>query len=391
MRTLDKVRERNPRTVIGLMSGTSCDGVDVACASIERLEEGVQFELLAFSEVPFPGDLRERLLALAEVETSRMDHLCAANFDLARFYVEAIRQTCAHGDLALDCIDLIGSHGQTVHHLPEAGATLQIGEPSVLAEAFRVPVVADFRPADLAAGGQGAPLVPYVDYLLLRDVGKGRAVQNLGGIGNVTYLPPGCAAEEVVAFDTGPANMVIDGVVQNLTGGRQACDHDGRMAAQGRVDGELVRQMLTMPFFQRPPPKSTGREDFGAGFIDCFLRTGEARGLAPDDLVASASALTVESMALGYERFLKTRGPIDEIILSGGGALNPTLVKWIRERFSDGSRVVLSDDYGLPVPAKEAICFAVLANETIDGRPNNLPSATGAKRPVVLGKVVLPE
>jgi len=227
-----------------------------------------------------------------------------------------------------------------------------------------------------------------VDFLLLRDARLGRAVQNLGGIGNVTYLPPGRGAEEVLAFDTGPGNMVIDGVVRRLTDGGQLCDRDGAMAAEGQIDHELVSDLLEAPFYADPPPKSTGREQFGARFVGEFLKEGHRRGLGPNDLVATATALTVESLALAYERFLWPAGPVDEIILSGGGTLNATLVLWIHECFTD-CRVVRSDEFGLPVSAKEAMCFAVLADESIEGRPNNLPSATGAKRPVVLGKIVL--
>jgi anhydro-N-acetylmuramic acid kinase len=391
VKSLDKVRSKNPRLVVGLMSGTSCDGVNVAFVDIQRAGEAVRAKLRAFSESAFPDDLRRTLLSLAEVKTSRIDTLCAANFALARHYVECVRAACQEHRIPLDAIDLIGSHGQTVHHLPEAGATLQIGEPSVLAEALYVPVVADFRPKDMAAGGQGAPLVPYVDFLLLRDAKAGRAAQNLGGIGNVTYLPPACSAEQVIAFDTGPGNMVIDGVVQRLTQGQMRYDRDGKLALAGRSDDELVASMLQDPFFRRPPPKSTGRERFGAAFVGNLIAQGRARGLGPEDIVATATALTVESIALAYKMFLSPAGPIDEIILSGGGALNPTLVAWLRRRFGSRSRVASSDQYGIPLAAKEAMCFAVLADETVEGRPNNLPSATGASRPVVLGKIVLPE
>ncbi|MBI2191781.1 MAG: anhydro-N-acetylmuramic acid kinase [Planctomycetes bacterium] len=390
MTLLERTRQKNPRLVAGLMSGTSCDGVDVALVEIRRKEGKVLIRLRGFSQVPFCDDFRRALLALAEVETSRIDRLCALNVELARVYADALRMACTASQVGPGDIDLIGSHGQTVHHLPEAGATLQIGEPSVLAEAFRRPVVADFRPKDLAAGGQGAPLVPYVDYLVLHHGHLGRAVQNLGGIGNVTYLPPGASPEQVVAFDTGPGNMVMDGLAHLLSDGRTSFDRGGAMSARGRADHTLVQEMLGHPYFALTPPKSTGREVFGMAYVHGLVERGRARGLGPDDLMATAAALTVESMALGYERFLKWHGPIHEIILSGGGALNPTLFGLIRDRFPS-ARVALSDEFGLPVSAKEAIAFAVLADETLEGRPNNLPSATGARRPVVLGKIVLPD
>ena len=390
MKTLDQVKEKNPRIVAGLMSGTSCDGVDVAIVQVVRNEQKVTAELRAFSEHPFPPDLRSTLLALAEVSTSRIDDLCAANFEIARHYVKAIRATCSEQDVSSDEIDLIGSHGQTVHHLPDKGATLQIGEPAVLAEMFGVPVVADFRTRDMAAGGQGAPLVPYVDFLLLRDGQLGRAVQNIGGIANVTYLRPGGSAEEVIAFDTGPGNMVIDGLVHQLTDGKQNFDNDGEWAGRGRVVKEWLDALMDQPYFSQPPPKSTGREMFGAGFVQDLLEEAKSREISDDDLMTTATALTAESIARAYERILQPAGPIDEIILSGGGVGNSTLVRMIHELLPE-CRLCSSDEFGLPSAAKEAISFAILANETIDCRPNNLPSATGASRAVVLGKVVLPD
>lgn len=372
------------------MSGTSCDGVDVALVEVRREADRISAALRGFRQMPFPQDMRQVLLDLAEVETSRIDRLCAANFFLAKHYVSALRIACMELRIPENEIDLIGSHGQTVHHMPAQGATLQIGEPSVLAEAFRVPVIADFRPKDLAAGGQGAPLVPYVDFLLLSDPARGRAVQNLGGIGNVTYLPPSPTPDQVVAFDTGPGNMVMDGLVNQLTGGHLTYDRDGQIAAKGQVKSELLHRLLENSFFAQPPPKSTGRELFGSAFIQEFLRMGRACSMTHEDLVATATALTVESMALGYDRFVKPLGPIHEIILSGGGAKNPILMGSIRRRF-DRALVRVSDEFGIPSAAKEALCFAVLADETLEGRPNNLPSATGARRPVVLGKIVLPD
>jgi len=379
---------KDPRLVVGLMSGTSCDGVDVAFVEIERSGQKIEFQLRHFSEIPFDPEFRSRLLALAEVETSRIDQLCITNFELARVYTEAIRAAATEASIPLEDIDLIGSHGQTIHHLPEYGATLQIGEPSIIAESLGVPVVADFRPMDVAAGGQGAPLIPYVDYLLLRDGRNGRAIQNIGGIGNVTWLPPGCSPEQVIAFDTGPGNMLLDALMTKLTAGEETFDDRGESAARGRACPDLLNELLAHPYFEYPPPKSTGRELFGQEFVETVLEKANVLDLSDHDIMATATAFTVESIRLSYERFLLPNGPIDEIIVSGGGAKNQTIMHGLQSAFQDRSRVTTSDEFGLPSSAKEAIAFAILASETIDGRPNNLPSATGADRPVVLGKVV---
>ncbi|MDA1139241.1 MAG: anhydro-N-acetylmuramic acid kinase [Planctomycetota bacterium] len=376
------------RLVVGLMSGTSCDGVDVAFVEIERREGKVEFNLRHFAEFPFEQELRSRLLALAEIETCRIDQLCITNFQLARFYTRVIKAAAAEASIPLDSIDLIGSHGQTIHHLPEQGATLQIGEPSVIAEAFGVPVVADFRPMDMAAGGQGAPLVPYVDYLLLRHEKNGRAIQNIGGIGNVTWLPPVCSPDQVIAFDTGPGNMLLDALMAKLTGGEKLFDASGDFAARGKVCREVLNQLLSHPYFESPPPKSTGRELFGSHFVESLLQKSEALALNNQDIMATATAFTVESIRLSYDRFLLPNGPVDELIASGGGVKNKTIMRGLQSAFEGRCRVTTSDEFGLPSAAREAISFAILANETIDGRPNNLPSATGAGRAVVLGKVV---
>ena len=382
------LRDKNPRLVVGLMSGTSCDGVDVAFVEIGRTDEKVEFSLRHFAEFPFEHALRSRLLALAEIETSRIDQLCITNFELARFYTKVIKAAAAEASISLDTIDLIGSHGQTIHHLPEYGATLQIGEPSIMAEAFGVPVVADFRPMDMAAGGQGAPLVPYVDYLLLRDEQNGRAIQNIGGIGNVTWLPPGCSPNQVIAFDTGPGNMLLDALMARLTNGEKSFDDSGDFAARGEVCRDLLSQLLSHPYFESPPPKSTGRELFGNHFVESLLQKSETLALNHQDIMATATAFTVESIRLSYTRFLLPNGPVDELIVSGGGVKNQTIMRGLHSAFEGLCRVTTSDEFGLPSSAREAISFAILANETIDGRPNNLPSATGAERGVVLGKVV---
>lgn len=289
-------------------------------------------------------------------------------------------------------VALIGSHGQTIQHLPQPAAlagrriaaTLQIGEPCVIAERTGVTTVADFRPRDMACGGQGAPLVPYVDYLLLRHRRRGRLVLNLGGIANFTWLPPACRAADVLAFDTGPGNMLLDALVGLLTRGCRTYDRDGAMAARGCVSQPLLRSLLRHPYLRRRPPKSTGRETFGVPFAERLLRES---ALPPKDLLATVTAFTAASVRDAYDRFIRPLGRADEVIASGGGCHNRTLMRRLADAFAS-IPVRTSDDFGIPVDAKEAMAFAILAHETIVGRPGNLPSATGERRAVLLGKIV---
>jgi anhydro-N-acetylmuramic acid kinase len=261
-------------------------------------------------------------------------------------------------------------------------STLQIGEPAVIAERTMVPVVADFRKADIAAGGEGAPLTPYLDYILHRSPDRGRVLQNIGGIANLTYLPADAKLGDVVAFDTGPGNMVIDAVATRLAS--EPFDRDGRIAAKGKADQSLLEELMGHPYFARSPPKTTGREEFGGSYAAEFLRICGERGLGLEDAAATATALTVESIARAYEELLPEGGAIDEVYLSGGGAKNLFLAESLRERL-DPIPVGLNDELGLPGDAKEAVLIAVLANEHLAGNPGNVPGATGARRPVVLG------
>lgn len=371
------------------MSGTSADGVDVAVIDIGP--RGV--EVVAFGTVAYPASLRQRVFHLFDPKTARIDDLCHLNVVLGEVFAEALVRVCKRSRVRLDSIDLVGSHGQTVCHLPEGRrwgkrrvrSTLQIGEPCVIAERTGITTVADFRPRDVAAGGEGAPLVPYVDYLLLADKRRSRAVQNIGGIANVTYLPAGGGVEDVIAFDTGPGNMMIDRVVERVTRGRRAYDAGGRTAARGTVDETLLAELLRHPYLKRRPPKSTGRETFGAPCADAVYDRARAKRIPPPDILATVTALTAESIALAYRRHLP--GGVDEVILCGGGARNRTLVGRLRTLVAPAI-VLRTDDFGLDADAKEAVSFAVLAYETLRGRPGNVPAATGAKRPVVLGKIV---
>ena len=326
-----------------------------------------------------------------------MADISQANFALGEVFAQAVLDLAGSAGVRLDEIEAIGSHGQTIWHQPrpaawggmEVNSTLQIGEPAVIAERTGITVVADFRVRDMAAGGQGAPLVPYVDYLLFKDAQLARAIQNIGGIANVTYIPSGreCEAgpETVVAFDTGPGNMVIDAVVKALSGGRQAMDRDGRWAAAGRVQADFLADLLAHPYFAIRPPKTTGREEFGEQYAAGVMAAAQARGLAAADTVATVTALTARTIADAYKAFLPALP--DQVILGGGGARNPTLRSRLRDELP-GVAITSHEAFGIPDEAKEAMAFAILASECLDGQSNNLPSATGARRPVVMGKIV---
>lgn len=375
---------RTDLRVIGLMSGTSCDGVDAALVRVRRRGGALRASLETFASTPYPSAMRRRLLRVAGGAAVPVSEIAALGVALGERFTAAV-ETLRRGAPA---VDLVGCHGHTVHHDP-AGArvTWQLGEAAVIAVRTGITTVADFRPADVAAGGEGAPLVPLAHAALFRDAKRGRAVQNLGGIGNVTYLPSGRGIAGVRAFDTGPGNIVIDGVVRRLSHGRAWLDRGGARAARGRVDEALVVRLLRHEMFRREPPKSTGRELFDDAYVDAFLAAGRRRRLSDDDLVATATALTAASCADAYRRFLLPRGPIDEVVLCGGGAANPTLVAMLRATLSFAS-LRTTAELGVPPQAVEAVAFAVLAAATVWGLPGNVPAATGAAGALVLGKIV---
>jgi anhydro-N-acetylmuramic acid kinase len=374
--------------VAGLMSGTSADGVDVAIVDLA----GASAALVAFATYPYPANIRSQVLESSGGGGSVAD-LCHLNFALGEIFAAAVIRLCRESGVPLDSIDLVGSHGQTVCHLPKGRrfggkvlrSTLQTGEPSVIAERTGITTVADFRPRDIAAGGQGAPLVPLADYLLFGDAHLTRAVQNIGGIANVTFMPAGCSRARVSAFDTGPGNMLMDALVGLATGGKRRFDRNGATAARGSVDGRLLAALMRHPFLAKKPPKTTGREDFGAAFAESVFKKAQRRRMSTADMLATAAAYTAESIAAAYVKFLPCRP--DEVILCGGGARNQTLVQMLRERVAP-TVLRTTDDFGIDADAKEAVSFAILAAETIRGNPGNVPSATGAGHAAVLGKVV---
>ena len=383
------------RRIIGLMSGTSADGIDAAVIGLRETDDGLSVTVLAFNTSGYPDGLRAKIMDVSDPETSRIDELCRLHFELGELFAAAAVDVTRSAGLALKDIDLIGSHGQTVHHLPErkerfgaeTGATLQIGDPSVIAQRTGVVTVGDFRTADVARGGQGAPLVPYVDYLLFKHPAKARGLVNLGGIANLTVLPADPDPVDVLAFDTGPANMLIDAVALSET--EQSMDRDGAGARRGTPSEELVENVLSIPYFERTPPKSTGRELFGGPCADALLCGGKNAGLKQDDMLATATEITVRSIRDAYHRFVEPATPLDELIVSGGGAKNSFMMERLSQVLSP-VEVVTSDERGLSSDAKEAVAFAILADQTVRGRPGSLPGATGADRPAVLGKICLP-
>lgn len=389
--------DKSEKWVIGLMSGTSLDGIDAAVVRVTGCGAETGVELVHFLSEPYPPEVRARLRELCTRERSDVALVCGMNFYLGERFAQAALAAAAAAGLSMNEIDLISSHGQTVWHIPadDAGdpflvrSTLQIGDLSVIAKRTGVPVVGDFRTADMAVGGQGAPLVPYADYLLFRSEETGRIAQNIGGIANCTVIPAGAKPEDVYAFDTGPGNMVIDRIVSLLTDGRRHYDEGGAWAAEGRVDEELVEEALGDPYFHQPPPKTTGREQFGEAYARAWLDKAKRRGLREADIVASATALTARSIADSYLKFVLPNTPVHEVIVSGGGAHNRTLLGMLADLLPE-VRIRRSGDFGVHEDAKEAVVFALLGNDFMHGIANQLPRATGAERPTVMGKLALP-
>ena len=394
--------------VAGVMSGTSADGINVALVKFSSAAASPPLSargrgrprhtfhtLLAHEEYSFRAPVRRLILELMNAELARVADLARLNFLLGELYAEAVIKTARKHRAK---VDLIGCHGQTLYHQGTAerflgrklAVTWQTGEGAVIAARVGVPVVTDFRPADMAAGGKGAPLVPFLDYLFYRAQGRSgadRIAQNIGGIANLTAIPAGASLGQVLAFDTGPGNMVIDAVMDELLGRRY--DRNGKVAASGKALDRVLAQLMRAPFFRQKPPRTAGREEFGREYVARFLQLCD--GASKPDVVATATALTARSIADAVERFVIPRfgaRRVRQMIVSGGGAKNPTLMAMLRREL-EALRIGLhfSDEFGLPAEAKEAVAFALLAHETWHRRPSNVPSATGAKRPAILGKI----
>ena len=381
--------EKPSRRIIGLMSGTSADGVTAALTEIAGTGADATIRLLAHGTYPYPEGVRACLFSLFTPGASTVRDVCEMNFVVGGCFASAALRLLQEHGLSPGDADLVGSHGQTVWHQPRAepvagvaaASTLQIGEPAVISKDTGLPVVADFRKADIAAGGQGAPLTPYLDYTLQRSPTKSRVLQNIGGIANLTFIPASAAHKDVIAFDTGPGNMIMDAVAHHYTG--LSHDVDGRLARSGSVHPGLLSMLLKHPYYGWAPPKTTGREEFGEQYAAEVIAHGELLGLKPGDIAATVTALTAETIAAAYGRHLP--GAVDEVYVSGGGSRNPALMDMLRDRLS--APVHDYSELGFPEEAKEAVLVALLANEHVMGTPGNLPSATGARERVVLGSL----
>ena len=399
MKNFFELLKKDKKIVIGLMSGTSVDGIDAAI--VEITGDGLETEvgLIAFETFPFPSGVPQRILALCQPDTGHVDDICEMNFYIGHLFAEAVKHILQESGMRASDIDLIGSHGQTIHHLPKDAdidsnvshypSTLQIGEPAVIAHETGVPTIADFRVADMAAGGQGAPLVSYIDYLIFCDSVKTIGLLNIGGIANLTVLPANGTFDSVCAADTGPGNMCIDAVITEITEGTERYDKAGQRATQGTPHQRLIDEWLKHRFFQLSPPKTTGREMFGHTYAMECLEACRKHQLSDNDCISTLTELTVQTITEYIEQFITGKNPIDILYISGGGVHNQTIMRRLGEQLPN-TAVEPVDNSGISADAKEAIAFAILANETLHGNAGNLPSATGASVRKILGKFVLP-
>jgi len=394
------------RYVVGLMSGTSVDGIDAALVEISGSPQSPKVHLKAFDNTPFPSSVREKIFRLFDPKTADVESIGYMNFLLGELYADASLAIMKKAGLQPEDVYAIGSHGQTIWHAPVYEApdgvpvhyTVQIGEGSVIALKTGVPTVSDFRTADMAAGGQGAPLVPFTEYLLYRKQEETVLLQNIGGIGNITVIPAGCGPEKVFAFDTGPGNMIIDAAVCAITGGKENCDLGGARAARGKVCEEMLQYLQQDPYYTKELPKSTGREYFGVQYTDTIRGMQKELAISDDDLIATVTDLTAWSIADAYERYILPAlggksSPLaaKQLVVGGGGSYNQTLMTFLARRMEAfGVQVCTQEAVGGNSDAKEAVAFALLADRCMHGLCGNLPSVTGAKLPVVMGKISLP-
>ncbi|MBS7816211.1 anhydro-N-acetylmuramic acid kinase AnmK [Wohlfahrtiimonas chitiniclastica] len=375
---------------IGIMSGTSLDGIDVALVKIKGINESTQCTLIHYDSYPYDEHIRAAVLRVSHPETSNVAELCALNFELGKLYSDAVSRLLKDHDFKSP-LDFIAMHGQTIYHIPKAtdeycASTLQIGDPARLAYDHHTTVISNFRPMDMMAGGQGAPLVPYTEYLLLRSTTHNRLLQNIGGIGNITVLPKNCTMDEVFAFDTGPGNMMINGAMQYFY--QLPYDDQGQIAARGQVIPELLNDLMNDPYFKESPPKATGRELFGETRIQSIC---EQYANQADNVIATFTELTAKSIANAIEQFIQPMLALnldDELIIAGGGAYNLHLVSRI-EHYLPMLKVKTQEDIGLNSDAKEAVAFAVLGHQTLNRQPSNLTTATGAAHSMILGNITL--
>ncbi len=387
------------RHVVGMMSGTSVDGVDAALVEISGTDSEPKVKLLAFENKPYPPQVREKIFSLFTPANATVDKVGYMNFLLGEIYAKSALSVIEKAGMKPEKIDVIGSHGQTIWHAPipespdgiPVAYTVQIGEGSVIAERTGILTVSDFRVADMAAGGQGAPLVPFSEYLLYRREKETILLQNIGGIGNMTVMPAGAKPRDVFAFDTGPGNMIIDAVISAVTGGEKTYDAGGETAAKGRVCNALLDILKEEPYYRQPLPKTTGREHFGVQYTEKILGWWKENPIPVEDLLATVTDLTAYSIADAYERYVLPKYRASEIIVGGGGSYNATLLRFMKERFAPhGVAVRTQEDLGLSSDAKEAVAFALMADCCMRGKANTLPSVTGAEHPAVMGKISQP-
>ncbi len=384
--------ERKNHVVIGLMSGTCTDGVDAALVKIKGYGIDTKVTLLNFLTIPYEEELRNLLLRIASGSYGGSYEISKANILLGHLFAEACAEVCKKGDIPIEKVDYIGSHGHTIYHQPQEEiyfghrihSTFQIGEAAIISERIKCPVISDFRVRDMAAGGLGAPLVPYTEYLLYSESGKNIALQNIGGIGNITYLPANGDRDKILAFDTGPGNMIMDALTAIYTSNRKTYDEGGKIAAKGKVQPELLAWLLQDKYIHNAPPKTTGREHYGEGFVSEILQQIAIRNISLEDCIATTTMFTAKSIESSVINHLPEMPEC--LIIGGGGSQNRTLLQFIKSCLSQ-CKVMTNEELGMNSNAKEAIAFAILANETIYGISNNIPSATGAQHKVVMGKL----
>ncbi len=405
---LTRARQKSERLMVGLMSGTSADGVDACLCAIQGFGLDTDVEIKQLLSQDYSDEVKNMLIE--GLPDLCLEDIARLNFAIGRLFAQTALKCIEEAGYTPSQIDAVCSHGQTLIHLPDSNhqtlpqpATLQIGDISVIAKETGILTIGDFRPADMAQGGQGAPLVPYADFILFRDDHLGRVVQNIGGISNLTYLPPGCCIDDILAFDTGPGNMVMDAVVRILTDGKLSMDTNGQLASSGDVNHEFLEKILSHGYFRKPPPKSTGREFFGIQYakalIDIYSQFVEdghwnyEPSVHLRNIVRTVSEATVQSITEAYKTWVIPKGSIDEVVLGGGGAYNLYLKERLTSELASlnpNARLLTHEDFGIPNKAKEALAFCILGNDLIGLLPNNVPSATGAHKPTILGKIAFP-
>ena len=381
------------KKVIGLMSGTSLDGIDAALVNINTDNKGLDIELIDFMSFDYEKEFRQKILKTTDLNKSSVKDVAQLNIGLAEKFSEAVFSLLKKSELTPAEVDLIASHGQTIYHNvedKEGISTLQVGSASFIAERTGITTVYNFRMRDLAAGGEGAPLVPYTDYLIYSSQNKNRVLQNIGGIANYSYLAADGEIDDVIGSDNGPGNMIIDNAVNILTNGRMDFDKDGKMAEKGDISKELLTEMMNHPFIKKQVPKSTGRADFGKEYAKKIIKKAKKMNLSKNDIISTVTSFTALAIIDSYQKYLPSN--IDEIIIGGGGSYNPYLLNKIKEykdeKLRKDIKILRQEDLGYSSEAKEAMAFAILGYQTMKGKNNNVPGATGAKRKVVLGEIV---